>query len=115
MTSSEHRSVPGVVFANYLDRMRTAIRSIARACSPTSPPTADAQHPDRVVLIYRTLALFADCGDTPKVTRQQLLGAKRRQTESAEWQADTANGALRFTPFWNIENERHSRYLPVIS
>lgn len=74
----------------------------------------DAQHPNTVALAHGPLVLFALAADTPQATRQQLLAAKRRSDESEEWTAETANGRLRFLPWWVIRDERYATYLSVV-
>ena len=53
----------------------------------------------------------AGTGETPSITRAQLLAARRRGPDL--WHADTARGALRLVPFTAIESEPYSTYLRV--
>jgi DUF1680 family protein len=75
----------------------------------------DPRHSDTVALMRGPLVLFstpdAGTGETPSITRAQLLAARRRGSDL--WHADTASGALRLVPFTAIESEPYSTYLRV--
>jgi DUF1680 family protein len=76
---------------------------------------ADADHPDLAALMCGPLVLFAISDDTPRVTRAQLLAARQVAPGSVEWRADTGDGPLRLTPFWNIKDEMYFTYLSLDS
>jgi uncharacterized protein len=57
------------------------------------------------------IVLFAIADVEPKVTREQLLGAKRNGAQS--WQVQTAGGALKMLPFTAIGEEQYSMYLRI--
>jgi DUF1680 family protein len=73
----------------------------------------DSQHPDLVAVVYGPLVLFAVADDTPKVTRSQLLAAKRLSPHGMQWHADTVNGPLRLMPFCEIKDELYFTYMSV--
>ncbi len=68
----------------------------------------NSKHPDTVALVRGPLVLFAMGENQAKVTREQLLGAKRIAEEST-WAA----GDVRFKPFVAIEGEKYNTYLSV--
>jgi DUF1680 family protein len=65
----------------------------------------DAQHPEIVALMYGPLLLFPVGGSMPKVTRQQLLSAKRSGEKS--WKV----GKATFLPFTEIQDEGYTTYV----
>jgi hypothetical protein len=71
-----------------------------------------AQHPDTVALIRGPLVLFAATEAAPRITRPQLLGA-RRGADGA-WYAAAASGRLRLVPFTELGEERYTTYLNVV-
>jgi hypothetical protein len=71
----------------------------------------DSQHGDTVALLVGPVVLFAVTDAEPKVTRAQLLAAKKTGAES--WQVETANGALKMLPFTAIGEEQYSTYVRV--
>lgn len=74
---------------------------------------ADSLHPDLVAVMYGPLVLFSVADDTPKVTRAQLLAAKRQVPNSPEWQVETSGNSIRLVPFWAIKDEMYFTYLSV--
>ncbi len=70
----------------------------------------DSQHADTVALLVGPVVLFAITGE-PKVTRAQLLAAKKIGAQS--WQVETASGAVTMLPFTAIEGQEYSTYLRV--
>jgi hypothetical protein len=72
----------------------------------------DPAHHDSVALVRGPLVLFPITQDQPKITRPQLLSA-RRIPQQPEWQAQTAAGFLRLLPFVTIGDERYTTYLNV--
>lgn len=72
----------------------------------------DAQHSETVALVRGPLVLFALTDDTPQVTREELLAAKRMRGQSI-WQAGSAAGPLLLTPFTGIHEERYRTYMTV--
>jgi len=71
----------------------------------------DPQHPDTVALLIGPVVLFAITDTEPKVTRAQLLAAKRTGPQS--WQVETVGGAMKMLPFTAIWEEQYSTYLRV--
>ena len=71
----------------------------------------DAQHPETVALLVGPVVLFAVTGGEPKVTRTQLLAAKKIGAQS--WQVETAGGAMKMLPFTAIEDQEYTTYLRV--
>lgn len=71
----------------------------------------DAQHADTVALLVGPLVLFAVTDSEPRVTRSQLLAAKRSVGQS--WQAEAAGGKLKMLPFTAIQDEAYTTYLRV--
>jgi len=71
----------------------------------------DPQHGDTVALLVGPIVLFGVTDGEPKVTRSQLLAAKK--TGARSWQVETAGGAMRMLPFTGIGDEQYSTYLRV--
>jgi DUF1680 family protein len=71
----------------------------------------DPQHGDTVGLLVGPVVLFAITDGEPKVTRAQLLAAKKTGAQS--WQVETAGGAMKMLPFTEIGDEAYSTYLRV--
>ena len=71
----------------------------------------DPQHPNTVALLSGPLVLFAITGDPPRITRSQLLAAKKSTPRS--WEANTSAKPLRLLPFTEISSETYSTYLLI--
>jgi DUF1680 family protein len=71
----------------------------------------DPQHADTVALLVGPVVLFAVTDSEPKVTRAQLLAAKKNGAQS--WQVETAGGAMKMLPFTAIGEEQYSTYVRV--
>ena len=71
----------------------------------------DPQHADTVALLVGPLVLFAMTDSEPRVTRAQLLAAKRNPGQS--WQVQAAGGPLKMLPFTAIGDEAYTTYLRV--
>ena len=74
----------------------------------------EPEHPETVALVRGPLVLFALTADAPKVTRAQLLAARRVEGQDAglaEWQVESGNGPLRLRPFTGIGDERYWTYM----
>lgn len=100
-------------FANLQGEWKSGDRiELHLPCSLELKPI-DAQHSDTVALVYGPLVLFAIASQMPRVTRQQLLAATRPNREGEEWLVDTAQGRLRFVPWWTIQDETYFTYLSV--
>jgi uncharacterized protein len=69
----------------------------------------DPQHPETVALMSGPLVLFAMTDGEPKVTRAQLLAAKKTGAQS--WQVETTSGPLRMLPFTSIADEPYTTYV----
>jgi uncharacterized protein len=72
----------------------------------------DAQHPNTLALVRGPLVLFALMNEAPRVTRQQLLSAKRMPGQ-ALWQTVTDGGFMLLVPFTEINEERYQTYFTV--
>jgi DUF1680 family protein len=77
--------------------------------------SVDSQHPDTVAPVYGPLVLFTVSAENRKITREQLLSARRRAAESEEWTIDALGTEVRLTPFWKIDRERYSTYIPLVT
>jgi DUF1680 family protein len=71
----------------------------------------DPQHADTVALVVGPVVLFAVTDADPRVTRAQLLAAKKTGTQS--WQVETASGTLKMLPFTEIGEEPYTTYVRV--
>ena len=71
----------------------------------------DPQHPETVALMSGPLVLFAMTDAEPKVTRAQLLAAKKTGAQS--WQIEAAGGPLKMLPFTAIADEPYTTYVRV--
>jgi hypothetical protein len=75
----------------------------------------NVRHPETVALLRGPLVLFATpdagTGETPSITRAQLLAARRRGPDL--WHAPTARGPLRLVPFTAIGSEPYSTYIRI--
>ena len=72
----------------------------------------DTQHADAVALLVGPVVLFAITDGDPKVTRAQLLAAKKNAEQS--WQVETMSGTMRMLPFMAIGEEQYSTYVRVM-
>ena len=77
--------------------------------------TIDAQHADTVALLRGPLVLMAvkdnQAAPLAKVTREQLLGARR--VSERQWQADSANGPVTLLPFTWLGSRPYTTYMKV--
>jgi DUF1680 family protein len=71
----------------------------------------DSQQADTVALLVGPIVLFAVTDGEPKVTRAQLLAAKKIGEQS--WQVETGSGALTMLPFTAIGDQGYTTYLRV--
>jgi uncharacterized protein len=69
------------------------------------------QHPKTVALLQGPLVLFPITGEAPRITRGQLMAAKKVGPE--RWSAETAAGPLSLMPFTAIADEQYSTYVNV--
>lgn len=76
----------------------------------------DTQHADTVALLRGPLVLMAvkeaQSAPLPKITRKQLLAARR--VSEREWQVSAANGPLPMMPFTWLGSRPYTTYLKVI-
>lgn len=72
----------------------------------------DPQHPETVALLRGPLVLFGLTGQSPHVTRNQLLAVRRMDGEVA-WRAATASGELRMAPFTHIGDQGYTTYFNI--
>lgn len=77
--------------------------------------SVDAQHADTVALLRGPLVLMAvkqeQASPLPKVTRDQLLAARR--VSEREWQAASASGPVTMRPFTWLGSRPYTTYLKV--
>jgi hypothetical protein len=79
----------------------------------------DAAHPEVVALVRGPLVLFAKTESQPRLTREQVLGARR--SAGAEWvidtevaaSGDTDQGPLRLVPFTEVGDAAYTTYLKL--
>ena len=75
----------------------------------------DAQHADTVALLRGPLVLMAvkqkQEGPVPKVTREQLLAAKR--VSERQWQVSSSNGSVTMLPFTSVGSLPYTTYVKV--
>lgn len=71
----------------------------------------DGEHRDTVALLRGPLVLFAATQEAPRVSRQQLLAARRIGAQ--QWQVDSPSGPVTMLPFVSISGQRYSTYLRV--
>jgi hypothetical protein len=76
----------------------------------------DTRHADTVALLRGPLVLMAvkqeQEGPVPKVTREQLLAAKR--VSERQWQVGSANGQVTMLPFTSIGALPYTTYVKVV-
>jgi len=77
--------------------------------------TIDAQHADTVALLRGPLVLMAvkedQAAPLPKVTREQLLAAKR--VSERQWQVTSANGPVTMLPFTWLGSRPYTTYMKL--
>ena len=77
--------------------------------------TIDAQHTDTVALLRGPLVLMAvkeaQAAPLPKITREQLLAAKR--VSERGWQVTSATGPVTMLPFTWLGSRPYSTYVKV--
>lgn len=75
----------------------------------------DARHPDTVALLRGPLVLMAAKPEqespAPKVTREQLLAARRMSDR--QWQVASADGPVTLMPFTSLGERPYTTYLKV--
>ena len=71
----------------------------------------DAAHPEVVALLQGPLVLFAKTESQPRLTREQVLGARR--SAGTEWVIDTDEGPLRLVPFTEVGDAAYTTYLKL--
>jgi hypothetical protein len=72
----------------------------------------DPQHPETVALLRGPLVLFAATDQRPRVTRGQLLAARRVAGEVA-WSVPAASGELRMAPFTHLGDNPYATYFNI--
>jgi DUF1680 family protein len=70
----------------------------------------DGQHPDLVALMRGPVTLFAIHPVTGKITKQNLLSARRVSASSTDWQISTGAQQITMKPFSAITTERYRLY-----
>jgi DUF1680 family protein len=71
----------------------------------------DPQHAETVALLMGPVVLFSVTDADPKITRGQLLAAKKTGAQS--WQVESASGPVTMLPFIEIGDEPYTTYLRV--
>ena len=71
----------------------------------------DPQHADTIALLVGPVVLFAVTTEEPKVTRAQMLAAKKNGMQS--WQVESASGPMKMLPFTAIGEEPYTTYVRV--
>ena len=75
----------------------------------------DPKHADTVALLRGPLVLMAvkadQAGQLPKVTREQLLAARR--VSEREWQVNAADGPVTMLPFTGLRSRPYTTYLKL--
>ncbi len=71
----------------------------------------DPQHRDTVALVVGPVVLFAVGDGERKITRAQLMAAKKNGARS--WQLETVSGVVKMVPFIGLGDEEYSTYLRV--
>jgi DUF1680 family protein len=102
--------VPGS-FAPILRQWKTGDRVEIDLPMTMRLEAVDHQHPNTVALVCGPLVLFAITSAPPKLTRRQMLAAKK--IGSQKWQIETAGGPLEMLPFTAIADEQYATYLVV--
>jgi len=102
--------VPGH-FASILRKWKTGDRVEIDLPMTMRLEPVDPQHPDTVALLCGPLVLFAITSVPPKLTRRQLLAA--RKIDLQKWQIETAGGTLDMLPFTAIADQQYATYLTV--
>ncbi len=98
-------------FAQVQRQWKTGDRIDVELPLTTRLEAIDPAHADTVALLMGPLVLFAVTDSEPKVTRAQLLAAKR--TGGQNWQMQTASGPVKMLPFTAIADEQYTTYLRV--
>jgi uncharacterized protein len=98
-------------FARVQRQWKTGDRIEVELPMTTRLEAIDPQHAETVGLLVGPVVLFAVTDAEPKVTRAQLLAAKKTGPQS--WQVETAGGAMKMLPFTAIGEEQYSTYLRV--
>jgi uncharacterized protein len=96
-------------FASLRREWRNGDRIEVELPMTTRLEAVDERHSETVALMHGPLVLFAITKSAPKVTRQQLLAA--RKTGTAKWQVETASGPMTMLPFIEIADEQYSTYV----
>ena len=109
--NGKRQAAPAGSFARVQRRWKTGDRIDVELPMRTRLEAIDPQHSDTVALMVGPIVLFAITDAEPKVTRAQLLAAKKAGAQS--WQVETASGAVRMLPFTAIGEEEYSTYLRV--
>ena len=76
----------------------------------------DARHADTVALLRGPLVLMAvnreEEGPVPKVTRDQLLAAKR--VSERQWEVSSTNGVITMLPFTSVGGRPYTTYVKTV-
>jgi uncharacterized protein len=98
-------------FARVLREWKTGDRIDLELPMTARLEALDPQHSDTMALLVGPAVLFAVTDGEPKVSRAQLLAAKRIGAQS--WQVETVGGAMKMLPFTAIGEEQYSTYVRV--
>jgi uncharacterized protein len=76
----------------------------------------DALHPDTVALLRGPLVLMAvkhmQEGPVPKVTREQLMAARR--VSERQWELNSSNGPVTMLPFTSLGDRPYTTYVKLV-
>jgi uncharacterized protein len=109
--NGKRESVQAGAFARVQRQWKTGDRVDLELPIKARLEAIDPQHADTVALVMGPVVLFAAADAEPKVTRAQLLAAKKNGAES--WQVETAGGTMKMLPFTEIGDEPYSTYVRV--
>ena len=112
-TRQKGLAVPGQ-FAGIRRRWTTGDRVELELPLKTRLEAIDGQHTDTVALLRGPLVLMAvkpDQQTPPRVTRKELLAAKR--VSDRQWQVSSANGPVTMLPFTSLGEQPYTTYLNV--
>ena len=110
VNGKRHPAVAGT-FAHVQKKWKTGDRVELEMGSSLRLEALDAAHPNVAALMSGPLVLFAITDGEPKLTRAQLLAAKRNGAQT--WEVAMDSGSLKMLPFTAISDEQYSTYLRI--
>jgi DUF1680 family protein len=109
--NGKHEAAQAGSFAQVQRQWKSGDRIELELPMTTRLEAVDPQHTDTVALLTGPLVLFAVTDAEPKVTRAQLLAAKR--TGKQNWLVETASRPMKMLPFTGISEEAYSTYVRI--